>query len=86
MMQEGYTVADLRRTQGRVVGLKQTARAVAEGRAREVYLACDADPRLTEPLKNACGTGVSLHMEMTMAQLGKAAGIAVGTAACALLG
>ena len=79
-------MTDLRLTHEKVVGLKQTARAVAEGRAREVYLACDADPRLIEPLKNACGTSVSLHLDMTMAQLGKAAGISVGTAACALLG
>lgn len=79
-------MSDLRLPREKVVGLKQTLRAVAEGRAREVYLACDADPRLIEPLKDACGTSVSLHMDMTMAQLGKAAGIAVGTAACALLG
>lgn len=79
-------MADLRLTHDKVVGLKQTARAVAEGRAREVYLACDADPRLIEPLKNACGAGVTLHLELTMAQLGKAAGVSVGAAACALLG
>jgi len=85
-MQEESAVSDLRLPREKVVGLKQTLRAVAEGRAREVYLACDADPRLIEPLKDACGTSVSLHMDMTMAQLGKAAGIAVGTAACALLG
>ena len=35
----------------RVVGLKQTRRAVMQGAARAVYLASDADPRLTEPLR-----------------------------------
>ena len=34
----------------KVVGLKQTRRAVTQGTARQVYLACDADPALTEPL------------------------------------
>ena len=36
---------------GKVVGLKQTRRALAQGAAAHVYLACDADPRLTEPLR-----------------------------------
>jgi len=78
-------VADLRLPKEIVVGLKQTSRAVAQGKAKEVYLACDADPRLTEPLRAACGEKIILHLDMTMAQLGKAAGIAVGTAACAQL-
>ena len=34
----------------KVVGLKQTRRAVTQGTARQVYLACDADPRVVEPL------------------------------------
>lgn len=38
---------------GKVVGLKQTRRALAQGAAAHVYLACDADPRLTDPLR-AC--------------------------------
>ena len=35
----------------KVVGLKQVRRAVAAGRVRKVFLACDADPRLTEPVE-----------------------------------
>ena len=35
----------------KVVGLKQVRRAVASGKVRKVYLACDADPRLTEPVE-----------------------------------
>ena len=38
----------------KVVGLKQTRRAVTQGTARQVYLACDADPALTEPLLALC--------------------------------
>ena len=34
----------------KVVGLKQTRRAVSQGSAKRVYLACDAAPALTEPL------------------------------------
>ena len=38
----------------KVVGLKQVRRAVAAGKVRRVYLACDADPRLTEPMEALC--------------------------------
>lgn len=68
----------------KVVGLKQVRRAVTEGRVNLVFLACDADPRLTEPLEALCDAyGVSVVWDHTMAQLGKACGIAVGTAAAA---
>lgn len=69
----------------KVVGLKQVRRAVTEGRARIVFLACDADPRLTETLEALCKEyDVAAVWDYTMAQLGKACGIAVGTAAAAV--
>ncbi len=71
----------------KVVGVKQTRRAVAAGRAKKVYLACDADPMLLEPLRTACTLGdIEMEEGLTMAQLGKACAIAVGTASCAILG
>ena len=70
----------------KVVGLKQTRRAVSQGRAKRVYLACDADPALTEPLLTLCRErGVEADCSLTMQQLGRACGIDVGTAAAALL-
>ena len=69
----------------KVVGLKQVRRAVTEGRVNLVFLACDADPRLTESLEALCDErGVDVVWDHTMAQLGKACGIAVGTAAAAV--
>ena len=69
----------------KVVGLKQVRRAVTEGRVNLVFLACDADPRLTESLEELCNAhGVTTVWDYTMAQLGKACGIAVGTAAAAV--
>ena len=51
----------------KVVGLKQTRRAVTQGTARQVYLACDADPALTEPLLALCREkGVSADCSLTM--------------------
>ena len=70
----------------KVVGLKQVQRAVSAGRAGRVFLACDADPRLTRPLERRCRErGVPVSGAHTMAQLGRACGIDVGTAAAALL-
>jgi len=74
-------------TKEKVVGLKQTRRAVAAGQASKVFLGRDADPRLTEPLQAMCQrSGIAVDHERTMAELGKACAVAVGTAACALLG
>ena len=71
---------------GKVVGLKQTRRALIQGAAAHVYLACDADPRLTEPLRELCRTqDVPCNGSMTLQQLGRACGIAVPAAAVALL-
>ena len=74
----------------KVVGLKQTRRAVTQGTARQVYLACDADPALTEPLLTLCRErgvekGVSADCSLTMQQLGRACGIAVAAAAVAIV-
>ena len=70
----------------KVVGIKQTRRAVAKGTAAKVYLACDADPWLTEPLRALCAQmDVGVEEGHTMQELGRAAGITVGTAALALL-
>ena len=34
------------RSREKVIGVKQSRRAIREGRARQVFLACDADPAL----------------------------------------
>ena len=68
----------------RVVGFKQSRRAIAQGLAARVYLACDADPALTERVDALCAA-VPVEKDATMAQLGAAAGIAVGAAVVTLL-
>ena len=70
----------------KVVGLKQVRRAVDAGRVRKVFLACDADPRLTESVEELCqAAGIAVVTDYTMTQLGHACSIAVGTAAAAAL-
>ena len=44
----------------KVIGVKQSARAIRDGRAQRVFLACDADELVLEPIQlgRACGTAV----------------------------
>ena len=70
----------------KVVGVKQSRRAVRDGRALRVFLASDADPALTGPLREQCqAEEVPVTEDYTMGQLGQAAGIQVGAAVVALL-
>ena len=70
----------------KVVGAKQVKRALADGRAQTVYLADDADPRVTEPIQALCQEkGVTFHQVPAMRALGEACGIAVGAAVAALV-
>ena len=72
--------------QDRVVGVKQSRRAIREGRVDRVFLAANADPALTGPLEELCGAqGIPVDMRFTMEELGRAAGIQVGAAVVAVL-
>ncbi len=69
-----------------MVGLKQVHKAVMQGHAVRVYVACDAEERLVGPLLEECRqAGVPIDEGCTMQQLGRQCKIAVGTAAVALL-
>ena len=41
-------------SQEKGIGVKQSRKAIREGRAKRVYLACDADPAITEPVAASC--------------------------------
>lgn len=74
------------RSGNRVSGIKQSRRAVRDGLARTVYLAGDADPALTDPIRVLCREkNVPVTDRYTMRELGQAAGIQVGAAVVALL-
>lgn len=63
------------------IGTKQTIRMVEQGEATEVYVAKDADPRITAKVVHLC---IKHHVPVvyvdTMKQLGKSCGIEVGAA------
>ncbi len=70
----------------KVVGVKQSRRAIREDRAAKVFLADDADPMLLQPLEELCAErGVPVVRGATMAQLGAGSGISVGAAVVAVL-
>ncbi|HIR10512.1 MAG TPA: ribosomal L7Ae/L30e/S12e/Gadd45 family protein [Candidatus Avoscillospira stercoripullorum] len=74
------------KTARKVVGIKQLRKSLKGGQVVRVYLAEDADPRLTDPVRTDCAAlGVALVSVPTMAELGKACGISVGAAAAGLL-
>ena len=70
----------------KTVGTKQTLKAVEKGMARMVFIASDAEPRVTRSLLQSCESqGIPVVEVDTMAELGKACGIDVGSASAAIL-
>lgn len=68
------------------VGTKQAIRLVEQGLAAEVFVAKDADPRVTNKMINLCKKcGVKVTYVDSMKQLGKVCGIEVGAAMAAVV-
>ena len=69
------------KTAAKVVGVKQSRKAITGGAARAVFVAQDAEPRVVRPILELCAAhGVEVTEIPTMEELGKAAGIDVGAA------
>ena len=67
-----------------VVGAKQLKKALKNGNARRVFLACNADPAITEPIAALCQQySVDFAWVRSMTDLGHVCGIEVGAAAAA---
>lgn len=80
------TLDDLMQAEKRTVGVKQTEKAVNKGVALKVFVAKDADERVTEKLVELCEEkAVSVVLVETMHELGKACGIHVKAAAAAII-
>ena len=69
-----------------VIGLKQTVKAIEQGIVKEVFIAKDADARLTGKITTLCKEKeIQLEFVDSMRRLGKACGIEVGAAAAAIM-
>lgn len=72
--------------QKKALGFKQSTKAIERGTAQLIYLARDAEDKIRRPVLEMCrAKGVPLVEVETMAELGKAGGIQVGTAVAAVL-
>jgi large subunit ribosomal protein L7A len=68
------------------IGTKQATKSVETGKAVEVFVAKDADPRITSKMVNLCKKmGVKVTYVDSMKMLGKACGIEVGAAMAAVV-
>lgn len=76
----------LKQAAERTVGVKQTEKAVVRQAAAIVYIASDADERVTSKLKELCEkNSVSVDCTETMLEIGRACSINVRAAAAAVL-
>ena len=70
----------------KTVGFKQSYKAVEKGIARLVYVARDAEEKIRRPILEICQErGIPVEEVDTMAELGKASGIQVGTSVVAII-
>ena len=77
-------VAEILANHNFVVGIKQLKKALKNGTANKVFLACNADPAITEPIAALCQLNcVDFAWVRSMTDLGHACGIEVGAAAAA---
>jgi large subunit ribosomal protein L7A len=67
-------------------GTKQTTKMVEQRKASVVYVARDADPRITSKIVQLCEKhGVAITWIETMSLLGETCGIEIGAAMAALV-
>lgn len=70
----------------KIVGCKQTRKAILSGQAEAVYIARDAEARVFQPIVALCEEKcVPVLWADTMAELGAACGIEVGAAMAAVV-
>ncbi|MDO4178464.1 MAG: ribosomal L7Ae/L30e/S12e/Gadd45 family protein [Phascolarctobacterium sp.] len=76
----------LKQATQRTVGVKMTEKAVKKQLVKLVFIANDADEHVVEKLRELCETNnISPLTSWNMLELGRACGIHVKAAACAIL-
>lgn len=76
----------IRLAKKRTIGTNQTVKAVQQSIAKLLYVARDAETRITLPIVRAAEEhGIQVEWVDTMKQLGKACGIEVGAATAAII-
>lgn len=76
----------LQNARKKIMGSKQTLKAIQRGQVKAVYIAADAEKHVTEPIEQACrDNSVDIIEVDTMRNLGKTCGIYVGCASAAII-
>lgn len=77
----------LEKLQGKkVVGVKQTCKAIKSGKIVKVYIAKDAEAKVVQPIEELCrDNDIGIVYISTMKELGHMCGIDVGAATAALI-
>lgn len=76
----------LKQATQKAVGVKQTEKAVTKQAVKLVFIANDADERVVERLRELCeANNIAPITKWNMLELGRACGIHVKAAACAVL-
>ncbi len=77
---------ELKSSKKRIIGLKQTKKAINENRANKVYIAKDADDYIKNTIIKACDDkDLTIIYVATMKELGEACGIEVKASTASLL-
>lgn len=70
----------------KVIGVKQSKKVIRDGNAKLVFIAADAECRITGPIYELCEQhSVEVKEVPNMKELGSAVGIAVGAAVVTIL-
>ncbi|MDD4688282.1 MAG: ribosomal L7Ae/L30e/S12e/Gadd45 family protein [Eubacteriales bacterium] len=73
-------------TDKKVIGIKQSQKAVEDGEAGKAFVALDCEDNVKQPFLNLCRiNNVQVVMAESMEQLGQACGISVGAAVAVIL-
>ena len=73
-------------TAHKVIGVKQSKKAIRDGAAARVFVALDAEKRVVGPIYELCSEhGMEVTEVTTMTELGDAVGIDVGAAVVVVL-
>ena len=77
---------ELKASHRRIVGLKQTVKAVKNGTAKKVYVAEDADDFIKQSVLDACSDkNLQIIYVNNMKELGDACGIDIGASTAAIV-
>lgn len=77
---------ELKSSKKKIVGMKQTLRAIQNDNVKRVYIAMDADAHIKRTIFEACNrANIELIEVNTMKELGEACKIEVGASTVALL-